>query len=131
MITIGRLDYNTEGLLLLTNSGEYARKMELPSARIERCYLVKLYGDFDESIIDKIVPSITIEKIRYHFKKVDIIKRQGKQTWLSVTLLEGKNREIRNTFEYFGLKVSALKRTRFGQFTLGKMAKGEVIEVNS
>lgn len=129
VVTIGRLDYNTEGLLLLTNSGEYARKMELPSAKVERCYTVKIYGDFSDDIIDQIVPSVEVDGMTYHFKKVSIIKQQGKQTWLAVTLLEGKNREIRRTFEHFGLQVSALKRTRFGKFTLGKMKQGEVLEL--
>lgn len=131
VVTIGRLDYNTEGLLLLTNSGELARKMELPSSKIERAYLVKIYGIFKQQHIKKIVPTIVIEGIKYNFKEVQIIRNEGKQTWLEVTLTEGKNREIRKVFEHLNFQVRHLKRISYGKYSLRNLKPSEVKEVDA
>lgn len=129
VITIGRLDYNTEGLLLFTNSGELARKMELPSSKIERIYLVKIYGDFKREYLAKIMPSIKISGIHYSFDDISVMKQSGKQTWLEVRLSEGKNREIRRVFEYLEFKIRSLKRIAYGEYVLGALKVGEVKEV--
>lgn len=129
LIAIGRLDYNTEGLLLFTNSGELARQLELPSSGIQRVYKVKVYGVFHQDLVKKIVPQITIKGIKYTVKSVKIISQQDKQTWLEMHLLEGKNREIRNIFEHFGFKISRLIRASYGDIDLSELRTGEVLEV--
>lgn len=130
VITIGRLDYNTEGLLLLTNSGELARKMELPSSKVERIYLVKIYGDFKEKHLAQIIPSIKISGITYSFDDVSVVKQNGKQVLLEVKLFEGKNREIRKVFEHLGFRIRSLKRISYGKYLLGKLELGELREVD-
>lgn len=126
VVTVGRLDYNTEGLLLLTNSGEFAREMELPSSRIKRTYHVKIYGDFKNSEIDKITRGIIISGTKYTFQAVKVIKKLNRQTWLEVVLTEGKNREIRKVFDHLGFQVRHLKRIQYGKYVLNDMKPGEI-----
>lgn len=128
VVTVGRLDYNTEGLLLLTNSGEYKRQLELPQNAVERVYIAKTYGRFDKEILAKIMPQCTVERIVYSFKSIEVMNTSGLQTWLRITLCEGKNREIRRVFEHFGLSVSQLKRISYGEYSLEDLEEGEVME---
>jgi 23S rRNA pseudouridine2605 synthase len=127
VISIGRLDINSEGLLLLTNSGEFARKMELPSSKIERSYKVRCFGTFNIIELQKAEKGITIDGEFFHPKKIELIEK-GINSWVRVILTEGKNREIRKIFAHFGLKISKLVRVSYGEFKLGKMQPGEVVE---
>lgn len=134
IISVGRLDMDTEGLLLLTNSGNLARYMELPSTAWSRQYLVKVHGPLDRLLNnrDKIEKSgIRIKNMNYAPIKIEIEKASGTtNNWLRVKLTEGKNREIRNLMEYFGLRVMRLIRVSFGPFHLGNLQKGFVKPVS-
>jgi 23S rRNA pseudouridine2605 synthase len=130
VITIGRLDYNTEGLLLLTNDGELARALELPKNQVIREYRVRIFGKLYQDVITKLAAGVTVEGINY----ASIIaepetSEQRANTWIKVKLTEGKNREIRKVFSYFGLEVSRLIRTAYGVFSLKNLNPGEVREV--
>lgn len=129
VITIGRLDYNTEGLLLLTNDGEFARSYELPSADMPRTYKCRVHGKFNDSIADKISKGLTIDGLKYKSASVELISSQGDNFWIYITITEGKNREVRNIFEYFDLKVNRLIRVSFGPYILGDLPKEKVVEV--
>ena len=129
VITIGRLDLNSEGLLLLTNSGELARKMELPSTKIERRYRCRVYGNVTAQMITKLSQGIVMDDIRYGNIFVKSERVVGSHTWVSVNLHEGKNREIRRAFEYFNLKVNRLIRIGFDEFELGSLKPSELKEV--
>lgn len=128
VISIGRLDYNTEGLLLLTTDGELARKYELPSTGLKRHYRVRVFGTVDMAKLEALQYGITISGIHYAPAEVTLEQQTGKNSWLGVSLREGKNREIRTIFEHFGLQVSRLIRVSYGPFSLGKLAVGEVKE---
>lgn len=128
--TIGRLDKNTEGLLLLTNDGEYARELELPQNNYERSYNVRVFGQINQNQLDKLQNGITIDHIEYKSIIAKIIKTSGNNSWLNFKLYEGKNREIRNILSFFNLKVDRLIRIQYGPYLLGNIAKGEIIEVD-
>ena len=132
LLYIGRLDYNSEGLLLFTNNGDLARKMELPSTALPRTYCVRIFGNLSNDAICKLKEGITIEGIRYGSIDVraDTAFEQGANTWITVILYEGKNREIRKVMEYFGCTVSRLIRTSYGPFKLDKMKLGEIAAVD-
>lgn len=129
VISIGRLDLNSEGLLLLTNNGELSRKLELPSNGWVRRYKVRVHGYVDEQKLKKLADGVAIDGIQYGSVKAVIESKQGTNTWLMVTLTEGKNREIRNVMKSIGLDVSRLIRLSYGPFQLGSLRKGEVHEV--
>jgi 23S rRNA pseudouridine2605 synthase len=129
VVTIGRLDINTEGLLLLTNDGEVARYIELPSSKWTRVYRARVFGVIDMERLKKLQKGIVIDGIKYDGIKVEMEQMRDFNSWLKISLTEGKNREIKKVLEYFGLKVSRLIRISFGPFHLGKMAVGEVKEV--
>ena len=130
VISVGRLDLNTEGLLLLTNDGELSRKLEMPASGFTRCYKVKVYGQVTDNILSEIRAGVNTDDIQYKPAKVKIEKRLGTSTWLELTLTEGKNREIRNIFEHFDLQVSRLIRISYHVFKLGSLKRGEVQEVD-
>ena len=130
LISIGRLDYNTEGLLLLTNNGALKRYMELPSNKIKRIYKVKIRGDICNLKAEEIEKGITINKVRYSPIKLKIISKTKNITWLEFNLIEGKNREIRKILEYYNLQVSRLIRISYGQFYLNDLKKNEITEIN-
>ena len=130
VISIGRLDLNSEGLLLLTNDGEFARQMEMPSTGWVRRYRVRIHGEMTPEIMEKLAKGVTVEGVRYAGAQVSIDKKQGSNTWLTVALKEGKNREIRRLMEYFGFQVTRLIRVSYGPFQLGNMEKGAVDEIN-
>ena len=129
LITVGRLDLNSEGLLLLTNDGDLKRKLELPSSKIVRSYRVRAKGVANENKLSRLRQGITVDGIRYRPMEVNIIKQNTSNVWLSVRLMEGKNREIRLSFQAIGLQVNKLIRTSFGPITLGKLDKGQIEEV--
>ena len=129
LITVGRLDLNSEGLLLLTNDGDLKRKLELPSSKIVRSYRVRAKGVANENKLSRLRQGITVDGIRYRPMELNIIKQNTSNVWLSVRLMEGKNREIRHSFQAIGLQVNKLIRTSFGPITLGKLDKGQIEEV--
>ena len=126
LLSVGRLDYNTEGLLLLTNNGELKRKLELPSSNLERVYKVKVQGAVDKKIIQKLALGYRINNFKYKPIKAYITNNTKTYTWLMMTLTEGKNREIRNIFESLNLTVTRLIRVSYGKYKLGNLPKGIV-----
>ncbi len=131
VISVGRLDFNTEGLLLLTNDGELSRKMELPSNAWVRRYRVRVHGKIDEKKLASLKNGITVEGIRYGEIIATIEKTQGTNTWLNVAITEGKNREIRKVMKALDLEVTRLIRISYGPFQLGSRASGEVSEITT
>lgn len=135
VITIGRLDMDTEGLLLLTNSGDLARYIEHPTTAWSRQYKVKVHGLLDRlmAYIDIMMKKgIIIDGIKYAPIKITIEKKsETTNTWLKVTITEGKNREVRNIMEHFGLRVIKLIRTSFGPFHLGNMPTATIKSVSN
>tara|TARA_B100000315_G_scaffold204859_1_gene198419 strand:- start:1924 stop:2841 length:918 start_codon:yes stop_codon:yes gene_type:complete len=129
VISVGRLDLSSEGLLLLTNDGELARQLELPASGWLRRYRVRVHGRVDEKVLDELINGVTIDGVRYKSIQATLDRQQGANAWLTVSLIEGKNREIRRVMEHLGWTVSRLIRTAYGPFQLGKLEKGEVEEV--
>ena len=129
VISVGRLDLNSEGLLLLTNNGELARQLEHPSGGWSRRYRVRVHGVVQQKKIEELALGVTIEGIHYSPAKIVIDSQQKSNSWLSITLKEGKNREIRKLMKYIGLDVARLIRVSYGPFQLGGMKEGEVKEV--
>ena len=125
LLTIGRLDFNTEGLLLFTNNGEHKRYFELPKNKITRTYEVKVYGNINNSDIKKIEDGIMINGIKHQVKQITLIKKLKTNNWLRIRLVEGKNREIRKIFESLGFAVNRIIRTHYGSYSLNKMKRGE------
>jgi 23S rRNA pseudouridine2605 synthase len=130
VISIGRLDLNSEGLLLLTTDSSMARYAELPRTKWRRCYKVRVYGDVDIQALEALKKGITIEDIRYDRIDVDIIRQTGRNSWLFMTLLEGKNREIRRVLQHFGLQVNRLIRVAYGPFSLDTHQPGDLWEIS-
>lgn len=124
VISIGRLDLNSEGLLLLTNNGDLARKFELPSNKIKRIYRVRAHGN-PYSLLRSNCRDLKINNINYCLESIKLIQRNTTNSWFEVVLTEGKNREIRKIFEYFNLQVSRLIRIQYGDFILGNLKPGE------
>lgn len=129
VISVGRLDLNSEGLLLLTNDGELSRSLEHPSRGWKRKYRVRVHGVLTPDIQHKIERGITVKGVKYAPCKIEIERVQGTNTWLQMTLTEGKNREIRNIMQFFNMPVTRLIRIAYGPFQLGNLGKGEVREV--
>ncbi|MFL2782567.1 MAG: pseudouridine synthase [Rhodospirillales bacterium] len=129
VISIGRLDLNSEGLLLLTNDGDLARELELPNNKWQRRYRVRVYGRPNEKSFNGFSSGITVDGVHYKSIDVSIDRQQGANAWLTVSLIEGKNREIRRIMEHIGFSVSRLIRISFGPFQLGNLAKGDVEEI--
>ena len=126
LMPVGRLDYNTEGLLLLTNDGEFKRQLELPASGVERTYRARAFGDVSQAQLEELVEGITIEGVRYGKIDANLERRTGRNQWVEMTLTEGKNREVRKVLEHFGLQVSRLIRTRYGPFDLEDLPLGQV-----
>ena len=129
LISIGRLDINSEGLLLLTNDGALSRYAELPSTGWPRRYHVRVFGRIDEEQLISLENGITIDGVHYGKIEVEFGEQRGANTWISMTLYEGKNREIRKVMEYFGLRVNRLIRDSYGPFSLSNLEPGEITEV--
>ena len=126
---VGRLDINTEGLLLLTNDGGMKRFLELPSTGWQRRYRVRAFGKADEARLAALKKGIEIDGVNYRSIEATLERVQGGNVWLTVTLREGKNREIKKVLEALDLKVNRLIRLSFGPFQLGQLDSGRVEEV--
>ncbi len=129
VMTVGRLDINTEGLLLLTNDGGLARHLELPQTGWVRRYRVRAYGRVTQNKLDKLKKGMTYEGVNYKEIEAKLEKQQGDNAWIEIALREGKNREVRNIMEALDLKVNRLIRMSYGPFKLGSLPKGAVLEV--
>lgn len=129
VMPVGRLDLNTEGLLLLTTDGEFKRKLELPSTGVPRTYRARTYGAVAQAELEDLIHGIEIEGVRYGSINANQERRTGANAWIELTLTEGKNREVRRVLEHLGLRVSRLIRTAYGPFVLGDLAGGAVEEV--
>jgi 23S rRNA pseudouridine2605 synthase len=129
VVSIGRLDINTEGLLLVTNDGELARTLELPATGWTRRYRVRAHGRADPEALAGLGRGITLDGIRYGPIEARIDSEKGDNLWLTVALAEGKNREVKIVLEHLGLKVNRLIRVAFGPFQLGDLARGAVQEI--
>jgi 23S rRNA pseudouridine2605 synthase len=129
VMPVGRLDLNTEGLLLLTTDGELKREMELPASGVERTYRARAYGQVSQEQLEDLMLGIEIEGVRYGPINANIERRTGANLWIEMTLTEGKNREVRNVLEFLGLQVSRLIRTRYGPFYLNDLPAGDVDEI--
>ncbi len=130
LMPVGRLDLNTEGLLLLTTDGELKRKLELPAFGVERTYRARAFGDVSQSQLEELAEGITIEGMKYGRIDANLERRTGRNQWIEMTLREGKNREVRRVLEHLGLKVARLIRTRYGPFVLGGSAPCDVEEAS-
>lgn len=131
LISVGRLDINTEGLLLFTNDGDLSRVLELPSTGWLRRYRVRAFGAIEQKQLDSLKNGIVVDGIFYGTILANIEKQQGSNVWISLALREGKNREIKKVLGALGLEVNRLIRVSFGPFQLGELKKGEISEVKS
>ena len=131
VLSIGRLDLNSEGLLLLTNDGELKRRLELPSTGWLRSYRVRVKGRLNENMLEPLRQGISVDGTQFKPMQVSFDRQTGANAWLSIGLREGKNREIRKALSFLGLSVNRLIRISFGDFELGKLKKGEIEEVRS
>lgn len=129
LISIGRLDLNTEGLLLMTNDGGLSQFLELPSTGWVRTYRVRAYGTVSQDELDTLRNGVTIDDIRYGPIAAIFDHQIGSNCWLVFSITEGKNREVRKVLEYMGLKVNRLIRVSYGPFRLNDMEEGELQEV--
>jgi 23S rRNA pseudouridine2605 synthase len=131
LISVGRLDLNTEGLLLLTNDGGLARVLELPETGWLRRYRVRAHGSVTQAQLDRLRGGVTIDGIRYGPIEAALDRDLGSNVWLTFAIREGKNREVRNVLEHLGLKVARLIRVAFGPFQLGQLPDGAIEEVKT
>ena len=129
VMPVGRLDVNTEGLLLMTNDGELKRAMELPSSGIPRTYRARTFGPITQNRLEQLMEGITVEGMHYGRIDANLERSTGRNQWIEMTLTEGKNREVRNVLEFLGLEVSRLLRTRYGPFELLDLPRGAAIEI--
>jgi 23S rRNA pseudouridine2605 synthase len=129
LMPVGRLDLNTEGLLLLTTDGELKRALELPSTGVPRTYRARAYGNVTQAQLEELIDGIEIEGVRYGSIDANLERRTGANVWIELTLAEGKNREVRRVLEHLGLRVSRLIRTAYGPFALADLPAGAVDEV--
>ncbi|WP_061029846.1 pseudouridine synthase [Bradyrhizobium sp. CCH5-F6] len=131
LISVGRLDFNTEGLLLLTNDGGLARTLELPDTGWLRRYRVRAHGDVTQAQLDELKNGVEIEGVKYGPIEATLERDQGANVWLVFAIREGKNREVRNVCAHLGLEVNRLIRVSYGPFQLGEVPEGQVEEIRS
>ena len=129
VMSVGRLDLNSEGLLILTNDGGVKRQLELPATGWLRRYRVRINGSVSEAKLDVLRKGITVEGTRYMPMDVTFDRQQGANAWLTIAIREGKNREIRRTMDALGVKVNRLIRVSYGPFQIGNLEAGQVEEV--
>ncbi len=129
VMSVGRLDLNSEGLLILTNDGEVKRRLELPSTGWLRRYRVRTHGTPGDDALDRLRRGIEVDGLRYQPMTITLDRTQGANAWLTVSLREGKNREIRRAMEAIGVTVNRLIRLSYGPFQLGQLKQGAVEEV--
>ncbi len=131
LISVGRLDFNTEGLLLLTNDGDLARHFELPSTGWTRRYRVRAFGEIEQSKLDELAAGLRTGGVNYGPIKAALEREQGDNVWITLAIREGKNREVRRIIEHLGLSVNRLIRVSFGPFMLGDIEPGQIEEVKT
>ena len=129
LMPVGRLDFMTEGLLLLTNDGELKRRLELPRSAVVRQYRARAFGPVSQAQLDRLAEGITIEGVHYGSIIANLERRTGRNCWIELSLTEGKNREVRRVLAHLGLQVSRLIRTSYGPFTVEGLEPGAVGEV--
>jgi 23S rRNA pseudouridine2605 synthase len=129
LMPVGRLDFNTEGLLLLTNDGEFKRLLELPATKVPRTYRARAFGAVTQAQLEELIEGIEIEGMRYGRIDANMERSTGRNQWIQMTITEGKNREIRRVLEHLGLEVSRLIRVGYGPFALDELAKGAAVEI--
>jgi len=129
LMPVGRLDFMTEGLLLLTNDGELKRKLELPRTGVVRTYRARAFGDVRQEELETLAEGVTIEGVRYGSINANLERRTGRNCWIEMSLTEGKNREVRRVLAFLGLQVSRLIRTAYGPFDLSGLEPGDADEV--
>ncbi|MBD2841528.1 pseudouridine synthase [Erythrobacter rubeus] len=129
LMPIGRLDLNTEGLLLLTNDGGLKRQMELPATGIPRTYRARAFGDVTQDQLEALIDGVEIDGVRYGSIDANMERASGRNHWIEMTITEGKNREVRRVLEYLGLKVNRLIRTAYGPFQLGDLPRGQASRI--
>ncbi len=131
LISIGRLDLNSEGLLLLTNDGALARRLELPATGWVRRYKVRVHGEVEEGRLGALARGVRIDGVAYGPIRASLERTQGSNAWVALALTEGKNREVRRVLEHLGLQVTRLIRLSFGPFQLGSLERGGIAEVSN
>ncbi|MCO5130723.1 MAG: pseudouridine synthase [Xanthobacteraceae bacterium] len=131
LISVGRLDFNTEGLLLLTNDGGLARVLELPDTGWLRRYRARAHGEITQGQLDALRDGIEVDGVKYGSVEATLERDQGSNVWITIAIREGKNREVRNILAALGLEVNRLIRVSYGPFQLGEIAEGEVEEVRA
>ena len=131
LISIGRLDFNTEGLLLLTNDGGLARALELPDTGWLRRYRVRAHGEVTQAQLDELKDGVEVDGVKYGPIDATLERDQGANVWLVFAIREGKNREVRNVLAHLGLEVNRLIRVSYGPFQLGELEEGQVEEVKT
>jgi 23S rRNA pseudouridine2605 synthase len=129
LMPVGRLDFMTEGLLLLTNDGELKRQLELPSTGVVRRYRARAFGDVTQAELEELSEGVTIDGVRYGSIDANLERRTGRNCWIELSLAEGKNREVRNVLAHLGLQVSRLIRTAYGPLGLSGLEPGQVDQV--
>lgn len=129
VVSVGRLDLTSEGLLLLTNDGELARRLELPSNGWVRRYRARAFGQITQEALDELKEGVTVEGVRYGGIVAKLERQQGANAWITLSLAEGKNREVRRVLEALGLRVNRLIRIAYGPFQLGLLKPGVVEEI--
>ncbi len=129
VMPVGRLDMNTEGLLLLTTDGELKRQLELPATGVERSYRARVFGEVSQAQLEALIEGVEIDGVRYGSIDANLERRTGRNGWVEMRLREGKNREVRRVLEHLGLQVSRLIRTAYGPFPLADLPAGAVDEV--
>ena len=130
VIPVGRLDFMTEGLLLLTNDGEFKRKLELPSTAVVRQYRARAFGHVTQDQLERLAEGVTIDGVRFGSINATLDRRTGRNCWIEMSLSEGKNREVRNVLAFLGLQVSRLIRTAYGPVDVYGMEPGDVDELS-
>jgi 23S rRNA pseudouridine2605 synthase len=129
LMPVGRLDFMTEGLLLLTNDGELKRQLELPRTGVVRTYRARAFGDVTQARLESLAEGITIDGMHYGSINANLERRTGRNCWIEMSLTEGKNREVRRVLEHLGLQVSRLIRIAYGPLTLEGLEPGDADEV--
>ncbi len=130
LMPVGRLDFMTEGLLLLTNDGELKRQLELPKTGVVRTYRARAFGRVTQDQLERLAEGVTVEGVRYGSINANLERRTGSNCWIEMSLTEGKNREVRRVLAHLGLQVSRLIRTAYGPFTIEGLDAGQIDEID-
>jgi 23S rRNA pseudouridine2605 synthase len=129
VMPVGRLDLNTEGLLLLTNDGAVKRTLELPASRVPRTYRARAFGEVSQAQLEDLIEGVEIDGMRYGSINANLERSSGRNLWIEMTITEGKNREVRRVLEHLGLQVNRLIRVGYGPFNLGDLPRGQAVEL--